>query len=64
MDQRPELIMLYEMYDYPVGARCSACGQTMPQSKKWINPAAENLRWLRSQFEVHVAQQHCGGEMR
>ena len=63
MEQKPELIMLYEMYDYPVGARCSACGKTMPQSKKWINPLAENLRWLRAQFELHLAQNHSPDEM-
>jgi hypothetical protein len=63
MEQKPELIMLYEMYDYPVGARCSACGQTMPQSKKWINPLAENLRWQSAQFELHLAQNHSSDEM-
>jgi len=63
MEQKPELIMLYEMYDYPVAARCSACGQRMPQSKKWINPLADNLRWLRDQFEVHLARHHSQDEM-
>jgi hypothetical protein len=58
MEQKPELIMLYETYDYPVGARCSACKEKMPQSKKWINPAADNLNWFRAQFELHLAQKH------
>jgi hypothetical protein len=63
MEQKPELIMLYEMYDYPVGAKCSACGQEMPPSKKWVNPVADNLNWLRSQFELHLAQNHSRDEM-
>jgi exosome complex RNA-binding protein Csl4 len=39
----PELVIVYDLNDYPVSARCSTCGAVMPQRQKWITSAAENL---------------------
>jgi hypothetical protein len=50
----PELVITYDLNDYPVSARCSTCGAVMPQRQKWITSAAENLEWFANQFRLHL----------
>jgi hypothetical protein len=54
ISKKPELVIIYDLNDYPVSARCSACGAVMPQRQEWITSAAENLEWFANQFRLHL----------
>jgi hypothetical protein len=54
ISKQPELVIAYDLNDYPVSARCSSCGAVMPQRQKWITSAAENLEWFSNQFKLHL----------
>jgi len=54
ISKRPELVIDYDLNDYPVSARCSSCGAVMPQRQKWITSAEENLEWFADQFRLHL----------
>jgi hypothetical protein len=58
MDKTPQLIVSRDMNDYPATARCSSCGEQMPERQRWINSSAENLAWFVDQFALHVEQVH------
>lgn len=49
--------MRYDENSIPVSAKCSSCGETMPQSKPHLNPM-DNVEWFAAQFELHKAQNH------
>jgi len=52
--KEPELVITYDMNDYPVKARCSSCGKEMPARKGWFTSAAANLAWFADQFRLHL----------
>jgi hypothetical protein len=54
VSKRPELVIVYDLNDYPVSASCSSCGAAMPQRREWITSAAENLEWFANQFMLHL----------
>lgn len=54
VSKKPELVIVYDMNDYPVKAKCSACGKEMPARKGWFVSAAENLAWFAHQFRLHL----------
>lgn len=54
ISKKPELVIVYDLNDYPVSARCSSCGAVMPQRQKWITSAAENMEWFANQFRLHL----------
>ena len=55
---KPELILVYDINDYPATARSSVCGDAMPVRQSWINSATDNLAWFTDQFRLHVEQAH------
>jgi len=54
----PELQMGYDENSIPVSAKCSMCGEQMPQSTPRIPNSIDNVAWFAAQFRVHVAQRH------
>ena len=54
----PELQMIYDEKCIPVSAKCSLCGEAMPQRKTRIKNTLENIEWLTAQFRLHVARMH------
>jgi hypothetical protein len=55
---KPELLIVYDEYDYPATARCSSCGKAMPVRQSWITSSTDNLIWFADQFRLHVEKQH------
>lgn len=55
----PELQMRYDENSIPVSAKCSMCGEQMPQGKPRITDPIDNITWFASQFGLHVAQNHA-----
>ena len=54
----PNLQTRYDENGIPVSAKCSACGEQMPQgAPRIMNPIA-NVEWFASQFGLHVSQIH------
>ena len=54
----PVLQMRYDENSIPVSAKCSLCGEKMPQgTPRMMNPI-ENVEWFAAQFSIHVAQIH------
>ena len=58
MSSTPELQMRCDENSIPVSAKCSLCGEMMPQSTPRITNPMENVDWFSSQFGLHVAQSH------
>jgi hypothetical protein len=54
----PELQMRYDENSIPVSAKCSMCGEQMPQGTPRITDPSDNITWFASQFGLHVAQIH------
>jgi hypothetical protein len=54
ISKNPELVIVYDLNDYPVKARCSSCGKEMPARKGWFTSAAANLAWFADQFRLHL----------
>jgi len=52
--KEPELVITYDLNDYPVKARCSSCGKEMPARRGWFTSAAANLAWFADQFRLHL----------
>ena len=50
--------MRYDENSIPVSAKCSMCGEQMPQSTPRIVNPIENVEWFATQFRFHVAQSH------
>jgi hypothetical protein len=56
--RQPEMQMRYDENSIPVSAKCSICGEKMPQSGSRTNSTIENVEWFTSQFNLHVLQNH------
>jgi hypothetical protein len=54
----PELQMSYDENSIPVSAKCSLCGERMPQGRPRITNPIDNIEWFAAQFRLHVAQNH------
>ena len=54
----PELQMRYDENSIPVSAKCSLCGEQMPQAKPRIVVPMDNVEWFAAQFRVHVERCH------
>jgi hypothetical protein len=54
----PSLQTRYDENGIPVSAKCSLCGEQMPQGAPRITNPIENVAWFSSQFGLHVAQIH------
>lgn len=57
----PQILRLqtrYDEYSIPVSAKCSICGEQMPQGKPRIVQPADNVAWFAVQFDLHVTQRH------
>jgi hypothetical protein len=54
----PELQMIYDENSIPISAKCSLCGERMPQSVPRITNSIDNVAWFAAQFRVHLAQSH------
>jgi hypothetical protein len=54
----PSLQTRYDENGIPVSAKCSLCGEQMPQGKPRITNPIENVAWFTFQFGLHVAQSH------
>ena len=58
LPRAPELQLSYDENSTPVSAKCSLCGEKMPQSDPRIRNRVENVEWLAAQFRLHVARIH------
>jgi len=54
----PELQLRYDENSIPVSAKCSMCGEQMPQSTPRITNSIDNVAWFAAQFGLHIAQIH------
>ena len=54
----PELRMSYDQNSIPVSAKCSLCGEQMPQSVPRIADPMDSVEWFAAQFRVHIARIH------
>jgi hypothetical protein len=54
----PELQMSYDENRIPVSAKCSLCGEQMPQGTPRIMNSIRNVAWFAVQFRLHVARTH------
>lgn len=53
-----ELQMRYDANSIPVSAKCSLCGEQMPQGKPRITDPIDNVEWFAAQFRLHVERSH------
>ena len=60
----PVLQMRYDENGIPVSAKCSMCGEPMPQGKPRIMNPIANVEWFATQFGLHLAQDHPPGAPR
>ncbi|WP_348262871.1 hypothetical protein P8935_24155 [Telmatobacter sp. DSM 110680] len=58
MPLTPTLQTRYDENSIPISAKCSLCGERMPQGTPRITDPIENVAWFSSQFGLHVAQIH------
>jgi len=58
MAPSPMMQMRYDQNSIPVSAKCSMCGEQMPQKQPRITDPMENVAWFTAQFDLHVAQHH------
>ena len=54
----PMMQMRYDENSIPVSAKCSVCGEQMPQAKPRIANPIDNVAWFTAQFDLHVSQNH------
>jgi hypothetical protein len=54
----PQLQTRYDQNGIPVSAKCSACGEQMPQAKPRIVEPMENVAWFAAQFDLHAKRMH------
>jgi hypothetical protein len=50
--------MRYDENSIPVSAKCSVCGEQMPQSTPRIADPIDNVAWFAAQFRLHLAESH------
>jgi hypothetical protein len=58
MSHMPELQMNYDGNSIPVSAKCSLCGEQMPQGTPRFMNSIDAVGWFAAQFRVHVARIH------
>ncbi len=58
MPLKPDLQMRYDENSIPVTAKCSLCGEQMPQGTPRIMNSIKNVAWFEAQFRLHVARTH------
>jgi hypothetical protein len=58
MPQVAELQMRYDENSIPVSAKCSLCGEEMPQGAPRIMNPIDNIAWFAAQFRLHVERNH------
>jgi hypothetical protein len=58
MPLTPTLQTRYDENGIPVSAKCSLCGEKMPQGTPRIMNPTENVAWFAAQFGLHVAHNH------
>jgi hypothetical protein len=54
----PTLRIIYDANSFPASAKCSACGEEMPKREPGSLTIGENLRWFKTQFDLHKAHKH------
>jgi hypothetical protein len=54
----PELQMKYDENSIPVSAKCSVCGEEMPQSRPRLLNPMDNVEWFAAQFRLHLERIH------
>ena len=52
------LVIEYNADSFPVTAKCTICGEEMPQSDQRITLIGKNIKWFTEQFTIHMAQKH------
>jgi hypothetical protein len=58
MPRNPELQTSYYGNSIPLSAKCSICGERMPQSTPRIMNPMDNVEWFAAQFRLHVSEIH------
>jgi hypothetical protein len=59
MSRFPELQIRCDQNSIPVSAKCSACGEQMPQGKPRIIDPMDNVTWFAAQFDIHLKRMHA-----
>jgi hypothetical protein len=54
----PTLRITYDANSFPASARCSACGEEMAKREPRSPAIGENLRWFKTQFDLHKTNKH------
>jgi hypothetical protein len=54
----PTLRIIYDANSFPASAKCSACGEEMAKREPRSSAIGENLRWFKTQFDLHKAHKH------
>jgi hypothetical protein len=58
MANLPTLKITYDSDNFPVSARCSACGQEMPEGDLRRTFKRGNLEWFKVHFDLHRKLKH------
>jgi hypothetical protein len=58
MQPCPKMQMRCDENSIPVSAKCSMCGEQMPQAQPRITNTIDNVAWFTAQFDLHVLQNH------
>jgi hypothetical protein len=61
MANYPTMIIVRDVNDVPISAKCSECGEKIPQCRPWVTSKELNLKWFADQFSVHKSQKHSSG---
>ena len=58
----PELSFMYDANIHPVGGKCSACGEDMPEPPTEPRDNVDAILWLAHSFLVHKNLKHSSAE--
>lgn len=54
---KPKLILTHQ-HGVPVSAKCSECGEEMPNGDPRVVTAEDNKKWFAHHFEQHLGKKH------
>lgn len=58
MANLPTAVIVCDVNGVPVSAKCSACGEEMPQGEPRGTTRELSLKWFQQQFALHSRQKH------
>jgi len=63
MANYPTMIVVRDVNDVSISAKCSECGGEMPQGEPRVSTKELNLKWFQQQFALHRQQKHTYGNL-